>query len=157
MVGNSALLLIIAFFLRRHPQRRPWAYHAVDTASGLGTANSLREPSGDNMMAAETKNPSSALPAQSSQTAAEPGPFVLRTLLQDVPLSADGGNEDIKINCVDYLGTCLHGARLIYHEANQACAWQTETFMSALQLQSCCTLSRYHQIPPKNLRIRSSS
>ncbi|KLU91479.1 hypothetical protein MAPG_09998, partial [Magnaporthiopsis poae ATCC 64411] len=32
----------------------------------------------------------------------EPGPFVLRTLLHDVPLSADGDEEDIKINCVDY-------------------------------------------------------
>lgn len=34
----------------------------------------------------------------------EPGPFVLRTLLHDVPLSADGDEEDIKINCVDYWG-----------------------------------------------------
>jgi len=32
------------------------------------------------------------------------GPYVLRPLLQNVPLSADGGNEDIKINCVDFLG-----------------------------------------------------
>lgn len=39
------------------------------------------------------------------RTDLEPGPFVLRTLLQDVPLSADGANDsDIKINCVDYLG-----------------------------------------------------
>jgi vacuolar protein sorting-associated protein 3 len=38
------------------------------------------------------------------QPDAEIGPFVLRTLLQDVPLSAEGGGEDIKINCVDYLG-----------------------------------------------------
>lgn len=35
---------------------------------------------------------------------AESGPFVLRPLLQDVPLSADGNQEDVKINCVDYLG-----------------------------------------------------
>ena len=34
----------------------------------------------------------------------EAGPFVLRSLLDDVPLSADGDQEDIKINCVDYLG-----------------------------------------------------
>lgn len=32
------------------------------------------------------------------------GPFVLRTLLHDVPLSEDGDNDSIKINCVDYLG-----------------------------------------------------
>ncbi|KAK3940790.1 transforming growth factor-beta receptor-associated protein 1 [Diplogelasinospora grovesii] len=38
----------------------------------------------------------------------EAGPFVLRTLLHDVPLSADGGDEDIKINCVDYLDGNLY-------------------------------------------------
>lgn len=32
------------------------------------------------------------------------GPFVLRSLLDNVPLSEDGDNDDIKINCVDYLG-----------------------------------------------------
>ncbi|KAK0727381.1 hypothetical protein B0T26DRAFT_765273 [Lasiosphaeria miniovina] len=36
------------------------------------------------------------------------GPFVLRQLLHDVPLSADGANEDIKINCVDYLDGNLY-------------------------------------------------
>jgi len=36
------------------------------------------------------------------------GPYVLRPLLQSVPLSADGGDEDIKINCVDYLGRRPH-------------------------------------------------
>jgi hypothetical protein len=37
-------------------------------------------------------------------TVREVGPYVLRTLLDEVPLSADGGQDDIKINCVDYLG-----------------------------------------------------
>lgn len=32
------------------------------------------------------------------------GPFVLQSLLDDVPLSAEGVNQDIKINCVDYWG-----------------------------------------------------
>ncbi|EFX01044.1 tgf beta receptor associated protein [Grosmannia clavigera kw1407] len=32
----------------------------------------------------------------------EPGPFVLRSLLDNIPLSADGTDEDIKINCVEY-------------------------------------------------------
>ncbi|KAJ4389487.1 hypothetical protein N0V93_006956 [Gnomoniopsis smithogilvyi] len=31
------------------------------------------------------------------------GPFVLRSLLDNVPLSEDGDNDDVKINCVDYL------------------------------------------------------
>lgn len=41
---------------------------------------------------------------------AETGPYVLRTLLEDVPLSAEGDQDDIKINCVEVLGT----VRLIY-------------------------------------------
>ncbi|KAH7141201.1 hypothetical protein B0J13DRAFT_53122 [Dactylonectria estremocensis] len=38
----------------------------------------------------------------------EDGPFVLRSLLDDVPLSADGTQDDIKINCVDYLDHNLY-------------------------------------------------
>jgi hypothetical protein len=34
----------------------------------------------------------------------ESGPFVLRSLLEDVPLSADGDREDIVINCVEFWG-----------------------------------------------------
>jgi hypothetical protein len=37
-------------------------------------------------------------------TASETGPFVLRSLLEDVPLSAEGDNDDIEINCVEFLG-----------------------------------------------------
>lgn len=37
-------------------------------------------------------------------TALERGPFVLQSLLDNVPLSADGTDEDIQINCVDYYG-----------------------------------------------------
>lgn len=39
-----------------------------------------------------------------TSTSREVGPYVLRTLLDEVPLSADGSKDDIKINCVDYLG-----------------------------------------------------
>ncbi|KAK4215926.1 hypothetical protein QBC37DRAFT_418089 [Rhypophila decipiens] len=42
--------------------------------------------------------PPLTLTSQSSPT----GPFVLRPLLHDVPLSEDGSNGDIKINCVEY-------------------------------------------------------
>ncbi|KAH6654997.1 hypothetical protein BKA67DRAFT_516191 [Truncatella angustata] len=39
----------------------------------------------------------------------ESGPFVLRSLLNDVPLSADGAtDDDVKINCVDYLDGNLY-------------------------------------------------
>lgn len=38
------------------------------------------------------------------QAAAETGPFVLRSLLEDLPLSAEGDRDDIEINCVEFLG-----------------------------------------------------
>ncbi|KAI1371539.1 hypothetical protein F4677DRAFT_435501 [Hypoxylon crocopeplum] len=36
------------------------------------------------------------------------GPFVLRTLFADLPLSEDGSRDDIKINCVEYLDSHLY-------------------------------------------------
>ncbi|KAF6813439.1 TGFbeta receptor associated protein [Colletotrichum sojae] len=36
------------------------------------------------------------------------GPYVLHTLLDEVPLSADGAVEGVKINCVDYLDQNLY-------------------------------------------------
>lgn len=35
---------------------------------------------------------------------AEDGPYLLQSLLEDVPLSEDGSKGDIKINCVEYYG-----------------------------------------------------
>lgn len=45
--------------------------------------------------------------AATAASAAVPGarPYALRPLLHDVPLSADGNNDDVKINCVDFYGT----------------------------------------------------
>ncbi|TAQ85679.1 hypothetical protein B7494_g5991 [Chlorociboria aeruginascens] len=37
--------------------------------------------------------------------APETGPYVLRSLLEDLPLSADGDRDDIEITCVEFLGT----------------------------------------------------
>lgn len=34
----------------------------------------------------------------------EDGPYVLRSLIEDLPLSADGDGTDIEINCVEFLG-----------------------------------------------------
>ncbi|PSR97116.1 hypothetical protein BD289DRAFT_503852 [Coniella lustricola] len=51
-------------------------------------------------------NPPTASTATATATAT--GPFVLRTLLDDVPLSEDGENEGIKINCVEYLDGNLY-------------------------------------------------
>ena len=37
----------------------------------------------------------------------ETGPYVLRALLEDLPLSADGDRADIEITYVEYLGMLL--------------------------------------------------
>lgn len=37
----------------------------------------------------------------------ETGPYVLRTLLEDLPLSADGERDGIEITCVEFLGRQL--------------------------------------------------
>jgi len=50
---------------------------------------------------------SPAEPQRPTRPALETGPFVLRPLLQDVPLSAEGTDENIRINCVDYHGKCF--------------------------------------------------
>ncbi|KAI8945030.1 hypothetical protein F4801DRAFT_584824 [Xylaria longipes] len=52
-----------------------------------------------------------ALDAHSTTTPqgiAGAGPYVLRTLFADVPLSEDGSSDDIKINCVEYLDRNLY-------------------------------------------------
>ncbi|KAK5627321.1 hypothetical protein RRF57_003036 [Xylaria bambusicola] len=43
-----------------------------------------------------------------SQSLPGAGPYVLRTLFADVPLSEDGSRDDIKINCVEYLDRNLY-------------------------------------------------
>lgn len=52
------------------------------------------------MEAAESEKP-----RQRHDTDPQTGPFVLRTLLDDLPLSAEGDRDDIEINCVEFLGT----------------------------------------------------
>ncbi|KAI8627706.1 hypothetical protein F5Y19DRAFT_440942 [Xylariaceae sp. FL1651] len=44
----------------------------------------------------------------SSQILPEAGPFVLRTLFADVPLSEDGSRDNVKITCVEYLDRNLY-------------------------------------------------
>jgi hypothetical protein len=45
-----------------------------------------------------------AVSRKKRREALESGPFVLKSLLEDVPLSADGDGEDIVINCVEFWG-----------------------------------------------------
>ncbi len=48
--------------------------------------------------------PDQAVSARKQPVVPKRGPFVLKTLLEGVPLSADGEDEDVAINCVEFFG-----------------------------------------------------
>jgi len=50
-------------------------------------------------------DPEKASLKRRQHSAPETGPFVLRSLLDDLPLSVEGDRDDIEINCVEFLGT----------------------------------------------------
>lgn len=52
----------------------------------------------------ESKDPEVVSSRKRKRAAPETGPFVLRSLLEDLPLSAEGDRDDIEINCVEFLG-----------------------------------------------------
>lgn len=56
------------------------------------------------MASEDPDDQTSSASGSSNAIARNDGPFVLRTLLENVPLSADGADEGTKINCVEYLG-----------------------------------------------------
>lgn len=37
----------------------------------------------------------------------EPGPYILRNLLKDVPLASNGDHENVQISCVEFWSTYL--------------------------------------------------
>ncbi|KAF2970849.1 hypothetical protein GQX73_g2716 [Xylaria multiplex] len=55
-----------------------------------------------------TSTTTDAIEPRHSQSLPGAGPYVLRTLFADVPLSEDGSRDDIKINCVEYLDRNLY-------------------------------------------------
>ncbi|KAI0465903.1 hypothetical protein F4859DRAFT_499160 [Xylaria cf. heliscus] len=59
-------------------------------------------------MALDAHSTSSLPGAPNVFSIAGAGPYVLRTLFADVPLSEDGSRDDIKINCVEYLDGNLY-------------------------------------------------
>ena len=54
----------------------------------------------------EPRDPEEPMSRKRKRPVPEIGPFVLRSLLEDLPLSADGDRDDIEINCVEFLGMC---------------------------------------------------
>lgn len=80
--------------------------------------------------AAQIGEPSpTSKPSPSSSPSSAMGPFVLRPLLHDVPLSSDGASDDIKINCVDYLGRnpstgCASFLATVANMTCLRCRWQ---------------------------------
>lgn len=82
------------------------------------------------------------------------GPFVLRTLLHDIPLCEDGGeDDDVRINCVDYLGNShsWHSQLLMLTAGSQA-----ETSTSVPLLRNCFISSRFPPTLPTPPASQSS-
>ena len=82
------------------------------------------------------------------------GPFVLRTLLHGIPLSEDGGDDDdVRINCVDYLGNThsLKSQLLMLTASSQA-----ETSTSAPLPRNCSISSRSPRTLPTPPASQSS-
>lgn len=80
----------------------------------------------------------------------EDGPYVLRSLLDEVPLSGDGSEEDIKINCVDYLGESLPHFSLL-PELVLIAHVKITTYTSAPPHPNSFTSSKYPPILPISL------
>ncbi|KAJ5054583.1 uncharacterized protein L3040_000853 [Drepanopeziza brunnea f. sp. 'multigermtubi'] len=56
----------------------------------------------------DSKDPEQAALEEERRVGAETGPFVLRALLEDIPMSAEGDRDDIVINCVEFLEQNLY-------------------------------------------------
>lgn len=78
------------------------------------------------------------------------GPYVLRPLLDSVPLSADGSANDIKINCVDYYGTTPQGSSVSAPEM-LTCSLDGNLYIGT----SASELLHFVQVPPDPTDISS--
>lgn len=86
---------------------------------------------------------------------AETGPFVLRALLEDIPLSAEGDRDNIEINCVEFLGTYLPDLLRFCVGCTDSIV-QSRTSTLEPPHQKSYTLYRYPQtprIPPEDQHI----
>jgi hypothetical protein len=55
----------------------------------------------------DANNPEELPSSNVERAIPETGPYILRSLLEDLPLSADGDRDDIEITCVEFLGMQL--------------------------------------------------
>lgn len=46
-------------------------------------------------------------------SAVESGPYVLRSVLQDIPLNTEQGPGQVSITCVEYWSRCAHIHRIL--------------------------------------------
>ncbi|KAN0115076.1 hypothetical protein V8E51_004620 [Hyaloscypha variabilis] len=56
----------------------------------------------------EPRDSEESTSSKRKRPATEAGPFVLRSLLEDLPLSTDGDRDDVEINCVEFLDQNLY-------------------------------------------------
>ncbi|RCI14039.1 hypothetical protein L249_8193 [Ophiocordyceps polyrhachis-furcata BCC 54312] len=80
-----------------------------------------------------------------ARTRREDGPYVLRPLLDDVPLSADGSQGHVEIKCIEYLGR----TPITHFELNKLLTLYTQPLGGNLYVgTSASELLHFVQIPP---------
>lgn len=79
-------------------------------------------------------------------------PYILRPLISDVPLSADGDQANIRITCVEVLSMDPQIPFVSYSDLSK-----TKIYTLALQPGKFSTSFRYHQIQPTPRDNRTTS
>jgi hypothetical protein len=106
----------------------------------------------------EAQDPEKAPSTKLARTAPEVGPFVLRSLLADLPLSAEGDGNDIEINCVEFLGMCdrtpLLGIMFMFSPLQKTTTDNAQTSTSTLghPLPKSSTFSKFLQTRKTHLQ-----
>ncbi|KKF95415.1 Transforming growth factor-beta receptor-associated protein 1 [Ceratocystis platani] len=72
------------------------------------------------------------LPVAPISATSEDGPFVLRTLMDEVPLATEGMSDGIKINCIEFYGQLLH---FVHIPADSSDASSSSSFIMASRLE----------------------
>ncbi|KAL1897010.1 hypothetical protein Cpir12675_002535 [Ceratocystis pirilliformis] len=72
------------------------------------------------------------LPVAPISATSEDGPFILRTLMDEVPLAIEGMSDGIKINCIEFYGQLLH---FVHIPADSSDASSSSSFIMASRLE----------------------